>query len=115
MSTHIEATRVALARREIVALTDKQGFAVDCISGELWITAEGMAGDLILRTGERLQLSGRPRIVISALTPSVLEATPCCGTSPVRQLAAGCAAVLADRIKRWRHVPLAAYPVRQLR
>lgn len=115
MRAHANTTRITLARREIVALSDSRGLIVDCVSGELWVTADGVAGDHILGPGDRLKLTAASRVFISALADSALQATPCCGTSPVRRLANACAAAVADSIRRWRHTPLAAYPVTHLR
>lgn len=115
MNVRPETTRIILARREIVALADTRGFVIDCVSGELWITADGVAGDHVLGPGDRLRLTGQPRVFISALAAAELRTTPCCGTSPVRTLVASCAAAILDSIRRWRHPPLAAYPVTRLR
>lgn len=115
MNANAPPTRYTLARRELLALEHARGFVVDCVEGELWITADGAAGDTLLRAGERLHLGGSPRVVISALRPAVVTARPCCGESPLRQLAARCAAAAADAIRRWRHAPLASYPVIRLR
>lgn len=69
------STRHLLAHREILALTRPGGFTVECAAGELWITADGVAGDLLLRAGERVRLEGSPRIVVSALRPASIAAT----------------------------------------
>lgn len=108
-------TRHTLARRELLAFAHPRGFIVECVEGELWITAEGAAGDTILRPGERMRLAGSPHVVVSALAPAVVAARPCCGEGAIRQLAAACAALLADRLRRWQHAPLASYPVIRLR
>lgn len=108
-------TRYTLARREVLALEHPRGFVVDCVEGELWITADGAAGDSIIRAGERLRLANSRRVVVSALRPTVIAARPCCGEIPVLRLASRCAAGIVDRIRRWRHVPLASYPVIRLR
>ena len=115
MNAQTKTNRITLARREIVALADTRGFVVDCLSGELWVTADGVAGDHILRAGERLKLNATSRVFISALSDATLRAIPCCGTSPVRQLANACAAAVGDSIRRWRHTPLAVYPVTHIR
>jgi hypothetical protein len=115
MDQNTANTRIPLARRQLVGLADERGFTVDCLSGELWITADGLPGDHLLRAGEQLVLRGHPRVVVSALADADFRVTPCCGSSPIGRLAARCAAALADRIRRWRHAPLAAYPVVRLR
>jgi len=115
MEDRPQATRHNLAQRELIALVDSRGIVVECVFGALWITAEGVAGDQILRAGEQITFRGHAQVVISALAPSVMRSRPCFGSNPVRQLASRCAAVLADRIRRWQHLPLAAYPVTRLR
>ncbi|MFA7292551.1 MAG: DUF2917 domain-containing protein [Rhodocyclaceae bacterium] len=114
MSTTTESTRYTLGQRELMALEHPHGFALECVTGELWITAEGTAGDIILLAGQRLRLESTPKIVVSALRPSVVAAAPCCGTTPIRRIAARCAALLADRIERWRYPALASYAVTRL-
>ncbi len=103
-----------LARRELIALAPAQGLVIECIEGELWITADGSSGDILLAPGDRLTLDESPRVVISALRPARFSAAPRHGEIPARRIAAGCAARIADSIRRWRHRPMAAYPVRSL-
>jgi hypothetical protein len=114
MSTSTESTRYTLSQRELMALEHPHGFALECVAGELWITAEGTAGDIILLAGQRLRLENSPKVVISALRTSVMTAAPCCGEAPIRRMAARCAAALADRIDRWRYPALASYAVTRL-
>jgi hypothetical protein len=109
MRTQIKQKRYTLARRELMALAHTHGFMIECAEGELWITAEGGAGDIILHAGECLQLENHPKVVISALRPSVFTAAPCSSETPLREIAARCAGLIADRIARWRHPPLASY------
>ncbi len=114
MNTQVKPIRYPLARRELMALAHPHGFAVECLEGELWITADGDAGDTILFAGQRLRLENSQKIVISALRPSVLAAAPCCSETPLREIAARCAALLADHIARWRHPSLASYSATRL-
>lgn len=107
--------RFELPRHALAAFADDRGFELVCHEGELWVTADGLAGDIILAAGERLALHGHPRVVVSALRHASFEATPCCGHSPVRRLADRCAGSLIDRIGRWRHAPLGSYPATLLR
>lgn len=99
------STRHLLAHREILTLTRPGGFVVECRAGELWITADGVASDLLLRPGECIRLEGSPRIVVSALRPaSIAAATPIEAQPPRRH---GCA-VAGMRLPRWRakdHAP----------
>ena len=109
-----KAERYTLARREPMALEHASGFYIECVEGEIWITAEGAAGDMILAAGQRLQLKKHPKVVISALRASVLVAAPCCGEAPIREIASRCVAALVDRIDRWKHPALASYTVTRL-
>jgi hypothetical protein len=116
MPTKPPTTRYSLAKRELLALSHAQGVVVDCLDGEIWITADGEAGDLILGAGERARLAGSTHVIVSALRPSLVAAAPCvAAASPVRRVAAHCVAALVDRIARWRHPPLTAYPATRLR
>lgn len=115
MDTRLETNRHTLARRELLALSHPQGFIVECVKGELWITAEGTAGDMIVSAGQSLRLYGVQRLFVSALQASVFVARPCCGEAPMQRIAERCVASLLDRISRWRHAPLTSYPAAQLR
>lgn len=114
MNSQVKPTRYTLARRELMALEHPRGFAIECVEGELWITADGEAGDTILFAGQRLRLENRQKVVISALRPAVMTAAPCCGETPLREIGARCAALIADRIARWRHPALASYSATRL-
>lgn len=115
MEKHAGSTSFRLARRALLALADARGFELACHEGELWVTADGLAGDIVLTPGERLTLRGHPRIIISALSAARFDAHPCAGSTPVGRLASHCAGAVLDRIARWRHVPLANYPATLLR
>lgn len=107
--------RYTLARRELLALEHPEGFVVECVEGELWITADGVAGDIVLHAGERMCLAGSPKAVVSALRPAIVVAQACRSGAPIRSLVGAGVALLAERIRRWRHAPLASYPVIRLR
>lgn len=115
MST-ITSTRIPLAARELIALKDIDGARIDCLSGELWITAEGsVAGDLILVAGEHLELQEVSTAFISALRGASFVVTPRQPGSAFRRCARICAARLYDFYRRWQHAPVAAMPVVWLR
>ena len=114
MSDTLQTTRYTLANRELLALEHASGFVVECMEGALWITVEDGAGDTVLQAGERMALTGPSRIFVSALQDTRFSARPIAGEMPIRQIAARCAAVLLDRIARWRHPPLASYPPARL-
>lgn len=115
MNNVATSTRTQLAARELVALDNAEGLRIECVSGELWITTEGGAGDLIVVAGESIELQGISRAYISALRPAGFVVTQNQTRSPVRQLAARCAAKLYDTYRRWQHAPVAAMPVVWLR
>ena len=115
MNTVTIPTRIQLAARELMALDNAEGARIECVSGELWVTTEGGAGDLIVAAGERLELKEAPRAFISALRSAQFVVTPADSRSPVRRLAARCAAKCYDLYRRWQHAPVAAMPVVWLR
>lgn len=115
MNTLTTPTRITLNARELMALDQASDVRIECLSGELWITTDGGAGDLILVAGDKIQLKETPRAFISALRSANFIATPCAGQSPVRQFATRCAAKFYDAYRRWQHAPLANYPALWLR
>ncbi|MCP5268919.1 MAG: DUF2917 domain-containing protein [Zoogloeaceae bacterium] len=115
MSATLQTSRYTLAHRDLLALEHASGLVVECIDGALWITVENGAGDTVLQAGERMELAAPARIFISALQDARFVARPVSGEVPIRQIATRCAAVLLDRIARWRHPPLASYSPARLR
>ncbi len=115
MNTLTTPTRITLERRELMALDNADGARIECLSGELWITMEGDAGDIVLAGGDTFTFSGTPRAFISALRPASFVATPSPAQMPLRRFAARCAARLYDAYRRWQHAPVAAMPVVWLR
>lgn len=115
MNTVTTPTRIELAARELMALDNAEGARIECVSGELWVTTEGGAGDLIVAAGERLELKEASRAYISALRAAHFIVTPADSRSPVRRFTARCAAKCYDLYRRWQHAPAAAMPVIWLR
>ena len=83
------STRTQLAARELLALDNAEGVRIECVSGELWITTEGGAGDLIVVAGESIELQGISRAYISGAAsgslrhhaePDALGGPHACGT-----------------------------------
>lgn len=67
MPTIMQETRFDLLKREAVTLGDARGHVLACRCGELWITVDGEAGDIVLAAGEVYRIDSGARIVISAL------------------------------------------------
>ena len=115
MSPRTESSLFSLAHRETIALADRRSVELTCTAGELWITADSLAGDHILKAGEHLVLASRSRVIVSALRAAEMRVSPCCGTVPIRRLASRCTAHILDRIRRWQATPLSAYPANLIR
>jgi hypothetical protein len=115
MSQRNESSLYSLAQRETIALADRRSFNLICTAGELWITADSLAGDHLLKAGEQMTLSSHTRVVVSALKAAEMRVSPCCGSAPVRRLASRCTAHILDRIRRWQATPLSAYPATLIR
>lgn len=115
MSPRTESSLFSLAHRETIALADRRSFELTCTAGELWITADSLAGDHILKAGEQLTLASRSRVIVSALRAAEMRVSPCCGPVPIRRLASRCTAHILDRIRRWQATPLSAYPANLIR
>ena len=81
---------VELERGALLPLHDSAGATVVCLEGELWITQEYDANDIVLRRGESLRLFCDGRSVVEALRASriAVEAPPASAwpiaLSPVR-------------------------------
>lgn len=52
MNLDLNPLATALARRQTLALTDRAGELIECLSGSLWITQDGDPRDVILGPGE---------------------------------------------------------------
>ena len=64
--------------RKLEALTtlpvcNGAGGSVVCVTGELWITQEGDARDIIIGAGERFEVDSRGLTLVHALQPSVVR------------------------------------------
>ena len=53
-----------------VSLRLPPGAAVFTVRGEVWLTQEGMAADIVLKRGERFDVRNRSKLVISATSES---------------------------------------------
>ncbi len=89
MATVTQETLVELSGRESLTLGRLRGQVVECRSGEVWLTVDGEAGDVILGpNGKHAVVSNGP-VVVSAFKPSVLSLRGC------RPLAVGVGGALA--------------------
>lgn len=112
MARIVQETRFELADGELLALARIKGRELACRAGELWITVDGRAEDIILGPGQRWVAEDNAPVVVSALKDSLLISTRICGH--------GCASrgrgeSLLAALLRWRHPPLAAMPATLLR
>lgn len=110
-----QETRLELDKRDLLALCASAPQTLVCAAGEVWITFDGRQEDVILRTGERLDLDGRHGTVISALCAATLLIAPqqvrgiACLLGPER------APWAAARRLRWKFPALSLLPSTQLR
>ena len=74
MSQRNESSLYSLAHRETIALADRRSFNLTCTAGELWVTADSLAGDHLLKAGEQMTLASHTRVVVSALKAAEMEA-----------------------------------------
>ncbi|MFZ2855054.1 MAG: DUF2917 domain-containing protein [Rhodocyclaceae bacterium] len=114
MVANVQETRRELARRELLALDRARGCLLTCESGELWITRDGSADDLILGAGESWRVEGNGELVVSALRPALLVIAHPPAAAP-RIAPHGRAASVLALLRRWQHPPLASYPATLLR
>lgn len=110
MARIVQETRYELADGELLALDRMKGKELACRSGELWITVDGRAEDIILGAGQRWPAEVNAPLVVSALKDSLLVVTRTC-TRAER----GRAESLLSALLRWRYVPLASLPATLLR
>ena len=69
----IAGSRHLLRKGELLRLRRAKGRTITCESGSLWITEEGIPGDVILGVGESYHFTGRGLAVIEAFRPSTAE------------------------------------------
>lgn len=106
-----QVTQIELGQRELLALCAGTPQVLSCLSGELWVTFDGRAEDLVVGAGECIELDGRPGVVLSGLQASRLSLTSTVG----RRLQSGPSLATAVRRLRWHFPVLASFPARQLR
>jgi Protein of unknown function (DUF2917) len=64
---------VRLAGGAVVRIAAPRGLEVACDSGHLWITEEGLTGDVWLAPGQRVRLVGDGLAVLEAKGDAVLR------------------------------------------
>lgn len=111
MATMTQETRFDLAKRELISLADARDHVLSCSAGELWITQEGDARDIVIRPGDSWRIDTNTEVVISALQPSTLSLQHC---QALGSLADGARRMLWS-LRHWEFPPLAAFPARLIR
>lgn len=66
---------VALAPAEVLSRSGVAGARLRVLSGRVWLTETGDAGDHVLSPGERHTVRGAGRVVVEALGPEVAVLT----------------------------------------
>ena len=74
-SAAMAGSRHLLRKGELMRLRRARGRTITCESGSLWITEEGIPGDVILGMGESHQFTTRGLVVIEGFRPSTAEIT----------------------------------------
>lgn len=66
-------TGIDLAIAQTARLRDAAGVIVCCISGEVWITQEGDAGDIILGASKQFTITKNGLVLLEALADAKLN------------------------------------------
>lgn len=111
MATITQEARFELSRRELVSVVGARGHTLRCDSGELWITLDGQASDLILLGGETCVIPTDAEVVISAFRASTLSVHRCHALGSL----AGSARRLLCSLHNRQFPPLAVFPVQLIR
>jgi len=114
MAKIVQETRYELVDGELLALARLKGRELACRAGELWITVDGHAEDIILGPGQRWVAEDNAPVVVSALKDSLLIATRTYSQTP-GTASRGRAESILTALLRWRHPGLAAIPSTLLR
>lgn len=69
----------SLRKRQVLAVFLPGSGKIHCLGGSLWITRDGGGEDLILTTGQTLELDGGGRAVIEALEEGRFAIAEPCG------------------------------------
>lgn len=106
-----QETQIELGKRELFSLCAGTQQAIVCNSGEVWITFDGRQEDVILKVGGRIELTGQPGIVVSALQDSRISLISTVGCRLEREPSVWAAV----RRVRWRFPQLSSFPAFQIR
>ena len=103
MARMTQETTLELTRREALLLGSLEGHSLECVSGEVWVTRDGLQEDLILRAGEGTRFADARSVVVSATTDARLRVR-----RPATRVAgiAGASGRFAARLNGWRWPPL---------
>ena len=114
MAKIVQETRYELVDGELLALARLKGRELACRAGELWITVDGHAVDIILGPGQRWVAEDNAPVVVSALKDSLLIATRTCSQTSGTASRSRAESILMALL-RWRHPGHAAIPSTLLR
>ena len=65
--THPAVRTLALDPQRLLVIANRPGTRIKVLSGRVWMTEQGQAGDQFAVAGEELQLAGRGRSVVEGL------------------------------------------------
>ena len=63
-----------LAKGELLTLRGRSAVTLECVSGRLWVTDGGSRGDIILQSGDTMDIICCSHTIVEALADSVLTA-----------------------------------------
>jgi hypothetical protein len=111
-----QEARLELEKSEQVALHDRGPLVLFCETGELWLTCEDRAGDIVLHAGEYFEIPAGREAVVSAFRPSRLTIRRCKQAGDLHIRIGGEAHGRLARLLRWRMPALSSLiPVTHLR
>ncbi len=70
MNSSLAIPVTALGPHAALTLRNRRGHAIECVSGELWITQDGDSRDIVLARGERFTLDRDGAVLVTALGPA---------------------------------------------
>jgi len=73
MKVNLSQRSLSLQPRELLAVADAQGLALQCTHGRIWLTTPDLPGDHILNRDMQFLVPGRGKVVLEALTCSTIR------------------------------------------